>query len=295
MSATKRKRETESKTSHDDLSGFSGAEVQYLQSALKLAREAGAVILEAARNPKSIVTKSNSTDVVTETDKRCEDIIVGQLKSLYPKHKFIAEESHVENGVYDFTVEPTWLVDPIDGTTNFTRAFPMSCVSIGLAINRKPVVGCVYNPYSDEMFYAISGQGAFLNGKRIKTSDKTAINGAVVVTEFGYERGEAGIDLMLGRLRKLLRANIQGLRSIGSCAINMCYVACGKLDGYYEGHDKFQGPKPWDFGASQVIVQEAGGNLIDFKDGSPFDMTQGRILCCATKALQAQMLDVLKE
>jgi len=266
----------------------------YLQLALSLAKEAGEVIRASWNRPKKIDTKSSIIDCVTQTDRDCEKIIIDGIKKHFPDHRFIAEESHKESGVYDVTDEPTWLVDPVDGTNNFVHSLPFVCVCIGLMIKKEVCVAVVYNPIINETFHAIRGQGAFLNGtERIKTSPVEQLERSVIATEFGYDRSPEGIDAMLGRLHNLLTARTQSVRMFGSCAINMCYVACGRLEAYYEGRDEHQGPKPWDYGAASLIVTEAGGVVAD-PTGKPLNLYCGRVLAAANDAVAQQLLKTIQ-
>jgi inositol-phosphate phosphatase/L-galactose 1-phosphate phosphatase len=253
-----------------------------------------------ASREKTIHSKSNAVDVVTETDRACEAHILSQLTTLYPSHRFVAEEQTAaagggSDGVYDISDAPTWFVDPIDGTTNFVHGFPLTCVIIGLSVAREMRVAVVHVPLLRETYTAIRGRGAFLNGERIHVSDCASLRGALTLTEFGYDRTPEGADEMLGRIRRLLVAGVQGLRSLGSCAINMCAVASGRADVYYEGKDFKQGPKPWDVAGPSLIVLEAGGVVADWRGLSPFDMACGRILAANSQALARELVTTMSE
>ncbi|XXQ30141.1 Inositol-1-monophosphatase [Plasmodiophora brassicae] len=261
--------------------------------ALQAAKDAGQVIVDAFhKRDKSIESKSGATDLVTVYDRQCEELIVGRIRHAFPTAKIIAEESHADNG-YDLSNDMTWFVDPIDGTNNFIHGIPWTCVSIGCHVNRKPAFGIVYNPIINELFTARAGQGAFLNGRQIRVSNITKLDKAAVINEFGYGRDPATIDRMLGCLRKLLTNNVQSVRFFGSAALNMCSVACGRADVYFEGHTSKIGPKPWDFAAAEVVLTEAGGVISD-QDGGTFDMTSGRVLCASSKALLDSIVDIMK-
>jgi fructose-1,6-bisphosphatase/inositol monophosphatase family enzyme len=249
-----------------------------------------------ARREARVQEKTNSADVVTETDRECEEIIRAEMRERYPTHRFIGEESFVEASAaggdpYGLTDEPTWVVDPVDGTTNFVHGFPMICVSIALLIGRRVVVGVVYNPVLRETFSATLGGGAFLNGaERLRVSATGDMRHAVVLTEFGYDREPRSVDVTLDVLRRLLcEARVRGVRFLGSCAINMSYVAAGRVDVYYEGRDQKQGPKPWDSAAGSLIVTEAGGCVLDH-GGGPFDLCSGRVLAANGAALGRQIV-----
>lgn len=268
---------------------------EYLSLAESLARQAGEMIMAALTGEKRVMTKSSSVDVVTETDQACERLIIQGVRERYPSHRFIAEESHVDGGdpTYGWTDEPTWIIDPVDGTTNFVHAFPFTCVCVALAVRKEVLVSVVHNPVLRETYTAVRGGGARLNGEAcLRPSATRDWNGALLCTEFGYEREPAGVDVLLGKLRKLLvEARIQGIRSLGSCALNMCAVASGRLDLYYEGVDLKQGPKPWDVAAASLILTEAGGVCRD-TGGGPLDMCSGRILAANSPEMAQKLVDL---
>lgn len=268
----------------------------YLELALKLAREAGDLILAAFNDKdKRITSKSSAVDVVTETDKACEALIIRGVRERYPDHRFIAEESFVDEGRgYDFTDAPTWIIDPVDGTTNFVHSFPFTCVCVGVAVGREVVVGVVHNPVMRQTYTAVRGRGAFLNGEPIRPSPVTEWGSALLCMEFGYERRPEGVDRNLAKIRALLvDGGVQGIRSLGSCALNMCGVASGSLDAYYEGVDLEQGPKPWDIAAASLVVTEAGGVVRDV-NGDALDMCSGRILCANNAGMADTLVAKLK-
>lgn len=201
---------------------------------------------------------------MTETDKACEDLIVNHLKQQFPTHKVIGEET--SSGTLEITDEPTWFVDPLDGTTNFVHRFPFVCVSIGLTIGKVPTIGVVYNPIMEELFTGILGKGAFLNGKPIKVSDKTELINCLLGTGTGTKRDKLSVDASTNRLNILI-SKVRSIRMIGSCALNLCGIACGRLDLFCS----FGYGGPWDIAAGTLIVKEAGG-LIYEPSGNDFDM-----------------------
>ncbi|XP_044981247.1 inositol monophosphatase 3 isoform X2 [Hordeum vulgare subsp. vulgare] len=224
------------------------AEEQFLAVAVDAAKSAGEIIRKSFYLTKNVEHKGQ-VDLVTETDKACEDLIFNHLRMLYPDHKFIGEETSAALGsTDDLTYDPTWIVDPLDGTTNFVHGFPFVCVSIGLTIGKIPTVGVVYNPIMNELFTAVRGKGAFLNGSPIRTSPQNELVKALMVTE------------------------IRSIRMCGSLALNMCGVACGRLDLCYE--IGFGGP--WDVAAGALILKEAGGFVFD-PSGDEFDLMAQRM------------------
>ncbi|CAI9783972.1 unnamed protein product [Fraxinus pennsylvanica] len=243
---------------------------EFLVQAVSAAKSAGEIIRSGFYQAKHVEHKG-VVDLVTETDKKCEEVIFNFLKQHYPDHKFIGEETTAACGASDLTDEPTWIVDPLDGTTNFVHGFPFVCVSIGLTIGQIPTVGVVYNPVMDELFTAVRGKGAFLNGKPIKVSSQSELVKSLLATEVGTKRDKSTVDDTTNRINSLL-FKVRSLRMSGSCALNLCGIACGRLDLFYEVG--FGGP--WDIAAGAVIVTEAGGVLFD-PSGKEFDITSQRI------------------
>ncbi|CAN4126968.1 unnamed protein product [Withania somnifera] len=247
-----------------------GSLEEFLDVAVEAANKAGEIIRQGFHKTKHVEHKG-VVDLVTETDKACEDLIFNHLKQHFPSHKFIGEETTAACGSFELTDEPTWIIDPLDGTTNFVHGFPFVCVSIGLTIGKKPTVGVVYNPIIDELFTAIDGKGAFLNGKPIKASSQSELVKALLATEAGTKRDKLTVDATTGRINSLL-FKVRSLRMCGSCALNLCGVACGRLDLFYEL--EFGGP--WDVAGGVVIVKEAGGVVFD-PSGSELDLTARRV------------------
>jgi len=257
----------------------------------RVAREAGVVIREAfGKKKKATVTKTSDADLVTETDQECERIIVRKIKETFPRHKYIGEEEVSATGVMPaLTDEPTWMIDPVDGTTNFVHSFPFVCVSIGLCIGKRPVLGVVYNPILDELFKAREGRGATLNGVHIAVSGTSELKKAVFATEIGTKRDQGTIDSTYGRVSALTQAS-RAVRMCGSCACNMTSVACGRLDGFYE----FGFGGPWDVAAAACIVREAGGQVLD-PTGIAFDVMSRRVLSASNRGLGGEMARILNE
>eukprot|EP00210_Caulerpa_lentillifera_P008127 g7761.t1 len=244
----------------------------YLQTAIEAARAAGKVISSALSRPKSIEHKG-SVDLVTETDKECERLILDIIKNKFPTHLFIGEESSADkDALVELTDLPTWMCDPLDGTTNFIHQHPSCCVSLALWENREPIVGVVYNPVLDELFAAEKGKGAFKNGEKIQTSQTNVLNNALFATELGVIRDQEVIEPIFQRISSLA-LNTRSLRCGGSIAIDLCNVACGRLDFCYE--IGFGGC--WDVAAGSLIVQEAGGSVFD-PTGKPFHVMSRRVL-----------------
>ena len=258
--------------------------------AVAAAQAAGAVIRGAwgTGGAGKGVQHKGAMDLVTETDRRCEELIFEQLKGAFPDHRFVGEEETAQLGaVPALTAAPTWLVDPLDGTTNFVHNFPFTCVCIGLAVEREVALGVVYNPVLDELFVGVRGAGATLNGEPIRVSDTGRLSSALVATELGVHRDRETMDATFRRVQALA-GGARSLRCSGSCACNMTSVACGRLDAFYE--IGFGGP--WDCAAAAVIVREAGGEGLD-PEGEAFDVMSRRVLATNGK-LSAEVATILK-
>ena len=207
--------------------------------------------------------KANQVDLVTKSDKNIEFIIKGKLNELYPTFLFVGEEEYVP-GETKISNEPTFVVDPIDGTTNFIHGFPYSCCSIGLAENGKPVMGAIFNPHLNQLFHASKGNGAFVNDEPITVAKRPlSLQKSVIGLEGGADRADSpgsNFDIKMSTYKNLLSDKggfIHGFRSLGSAAMNICYTALGIFDGYWEG-----GCWAWDVCAGWCIIEECGGRII---------------------------------
>jgi myo-inositol-1(or 4)-monophosphatase len=215
---------------------------------------------------KKINYKQNDlSNVVTDVDKASEKIIIKKLHAILPEADFLGEESG-ENKKGSLC---KWIVDPLDGTTNFAHGFPFFCVSIGLQYKNEIILGVVYDPNRDEMFYAIKNRGAFLNKKRIYVSREKKISTSLLATGFSYKsrKDENSVKIF----SKFLKSS-QAIRRAGSAALDLCYTACGRFDGYWE-----QGLSPWDTAAASLIVLESSGKVTKF-DNKKFSCYDKEIL-----------------
>ncbi len=227
-----------------------------LDFAIGIARAAGQIQLEYFRSCKfDIDTKLNTYDVVTTADKESENLIISMIQRNYPTHGIISEEAGTKDGNLDYR----WVIDPLDGTTNFSQGLPVFSVSIALEYNEETVIGVVYAPYLNELFYAIKGEGAFFNGKKIRCSTKTNLEEAVVSTGFPYDKRE-NPDNNIKEISKVA-PRVRGLRRMGSAAVDMCYVAAGYFDAYWELN-----LKRWDVAAGSLIAMEAGANVFSLRE-----------------------------
>ncbi|XP_043544118.1 inositol monophosphatase 1 isoform X1 [Chiloscyllium plagiosum] len=250
-----------------------------MEVAVTIARKAGAVICDALRKEQTVQIKSSPADLVTETDQNVEKMIIGTLKEKFPSHSFIGEESVADGAASMLTDNPTWIIDPIDGTTNFVHRFPFVAVSIGFSVNKQSEIGIVYSCMEDKMYTARRGQGAFCNGQQLKVSGQEDISKALIVTELGSNRTPEVLKTVLSNMEKLISIPSHGVRAMGTAAVNMCMVATGGADAYYE-----MGIHCWDMAAATLIVSEAGGVVLDIS-GGPFDLMSRRVIVASSRAI----------
>ena len=229
-----------------------------LALAERLAREAGAIQRDRYESELEIQTKSAAIDLVTEVDRQCEALIVSGIRSERPEDAILAEEGGSREQV---SADWRWIVDPLDGTVNFAHGFPRFCVSIGIEYRGRRQVAVVYDPLLDECYRAVRGQGAFLGPRRLRISNANTIGESLVATGFAYDVHRSGAD-NLQHFARMLKA-ARGIRRDGSAALDLCYVAAGRLDAYWE----FK-LHPWDVAAGFLIVEEAGGKVTDLA-GAP--------------------------
>ena len=245
---------------------------EYLDLAIHLASEAGLYALEEQKKVLHIERKSNEFDLVTNVDKHNEEFIQSEVAKVYPDHEYLGEEgasTTTSSGV-------RWIVDPIDGTINYAHGLPIWCVSIGVEVNGVIECGAVYDATRDELFTAIRGGGAYLNGKSIQVSNVTDPGLSLFVTGFGYNIAE-NEDKAIERFEAFLKRGFL-VRRLGSAALDLCYTACGRFDGFFEA-----GLSPWDSAAGSLIVREAGGKITHY-DGTDYSIYHKGII--ASNALQ---------
>ncbi|CAG9533183.1 unnamed protein product [Cercopithifilaria johnstoni] len=259
-------------------------EDKFFTFALNLVNKAGTLVRTAFEQPCSKVhTKMSDTDLVTETDQAVEKMLIENLSKEFPDHKFIGEESVAGGAKIDYTDAPTWIIDPIDGTTNFVHRIPIIAICVGLAIKKQLRAGIVYNPITKELYTAQSGRGAFRNGFPIHVSSTKEISRCLIGQSHGIHNlaqfGEKWLKITMDNHGRQCLAGIRGHRSFGSAAMNMVYVAQGILDAYVE-----YGLHAWDVAAAGIIVKEAGGMLLD-PAGAEFDIMNRRVLCTSTPEL----------
>lgn len=231
-----------------------------LVNAMSWAREAGAVHRRYFRTDElDIATKLNEADIVTAADKAAERLVIDRIRATYPSHAILSEESGASGAPDDSKADGyRWVIDPLDGTTNFAQGLPVYCVSIGVEHEGRTVVGVVYDSYLDEMFTAVEGEGAMLNGRPIHASLKTDLAQCVVSTGFPVDRA-TNPDCNIDNTVRVL-PHVRGLRRLGSAAMDLCYVAAGILDAYWE-----MNLHPWDVAAGMLIATEAGASVTRFR------------------------------
>lgn len=268
---------------------MSSEEIQdYLQTAIDVARKAGVVVREAFFKDKTLQTKSTYADLVTETDQEVERLIINSFKEKYPTHRFIGEESTADGHKIKWTDDPTWIIDPIDGTTNFVHKIPHTCICIGLSIKKEMEVGVVYAPILDQMFTAVRGKGAFCNGERMSVSGQTELGLAVIYLEGGNSRDSELLRKKCSIYQSVLQSS-HGIRTLGSAAMNIINVAKGCGDAYVE-----YGIHIWDIAAAGIILKEAGGVIVD-PTGGPIDMLSRRVLVASSQNLADQLSKAIPE
>ena len=253
-----------------------------LNFAIETAREAGQILLD--KLGKITVSKKGDINLVTEADLASEKHIVEKINSYYPKHAVLAEESGESTLVIDGGSRWKWIIDPLDGTTNYAHGYPCFCVTLALEHEGEIVLGVTFDPTRNEIFSAEKGQGASLNNKPIRVSATEKLSEALIVTGFPYDIARRE-DFARNLTEFLLRS--RGVRRDGSAAIDMAYVACGRFDGFWE-----EGLNPWDVAAGLLLIEEAGGE-VSYYDGAKFSIYKPPI-CASNGAIHEEMLAILK-
>ena len=252
-----------------------------LSFATDIARKAGTFLRENVGNISTIEEKSNEINLVTDIDKRSEAMIISMIREKFPDHDILAEESGRNAG----SAEYRWVIDPLDGTTNFTHAIPIFCVSIGVEHRGEIVAGTIYDPMHDELFSAEKGSGAFCNGKRISVSKEERMLRSLVITGFPYDLADNPGHAIDHFDNFVVRA--QAVRRLGSAAIDLAYVACGRAEGFWEVK-----LHPWDMAAGMLLVKEAGGTVTNFKGEETNIYTQE--IVASNGKIHSEMLKILE-
>lgn len=253
-----------------------------LDKIIEIAKEAGTFLKENEGRISEIKEKGSFTNLVTDIDKGSEAMIKEFIQKNFPDHGILAEES----GASSPTSEYRWIIDPLDGTTNFTHAFPVYCVSIALERKGELIAGAVYDPNFKELFSAEKGGGAYLNGKKLQVTSTDKLEKAMLATGFPYDVKNNPFNCVQHFEEFLVKA--QAVRRLGSAALDSCYVACGRLDGFWEVN-----LHPWDTAAAVLITAEAGGKVTGF-DGGNYSIYQ-RDIVLSNGMLHDEMLEVIKK
>ena len=254
-----------------------------LNTAVKAARKAGSIITRASFDvDKLTIRRKQQNDFVSEVDDAAEEAIISVLREAYPDHGFLGEES----GYKDRNADHLWVIDPLDGTTNFLHGVPQYCVSIALLHKGVPSQAVVFDPNRNELFTATRGAGAFLNDRRIRVSRTDRIEDALLGTGFPFKE-ITHLDEYVRMLKNAMRT-CSGVRRPGAAALDLAWVACGRYDGFWE-----MGLSPWDMAAGALLVREAGGLVGDF-DGNEGYLDSGRIVAANSK-LFASLLKLLHD
>jgi myo-inositol-1(or 4)-monophosphatase len=262
-----------------------------LQTAMAISGEAGALLREGYGAVRERATKSSAIDLVTEYDHQAEALIAGRLRAAFPGHLVLGEEGTRDEAAAAGSGDtPTWIVDPIDGTNNFSHAFPVFAVSLALWQGNEPLVGVLADPLRGETFHAVRGQGAWLVSgtkapRRLQTSAAATLVESLLATGFPYDRHTSAQDNLAEFGAFLKRA--QGLRRCGAAALDLAYVAAGRLDGYWEYK-----LSSWDVAAGVLLVQEAGGTVTTM-DGRPFQLAPSVDLIASNGRIHGAMRDVI--
>jgi myo-inositol-1(or 4)-monophosphatase len=255
------------------------ASTPMLHDVERLARQAGGILARGYEQEHRIDYKGE-IDLVTEIDRRSEDFLVGELRRSYPDHQILAEEGGGRDGGRD-----QWYIDPLDGTVNYAHGIPFFCVSIAYAAQGELSLAAVYDPLRDEMFTAERGKGAWLNGRTIKPALETELSHALLVTGFPYDVKKKKDNNLDHFVRLTMLA--QGVRRLGSAALDLCYVAAGRFDGYWE-----LSLQPWDLAAGALIAREAGATVTSVK-GEPHLFASPYSVLAAAPGVHAELLRIL--
>ena len=253
------------------------------RTAIRAAKEAGKIILHYYSKNVNARSKENTYDLVTKADIASDNKIISIIKNRFPDHSLLTEESGEEIHNSDYC----WIIDPLDGTNNFYHKFPMFCVSIALYKKGKPLIGVVFDPLKNEFFCAEKNEGAYLNNKKIKVSNANTLKKSLLALGFYYERGLL-MRKSLGQMKKFFYENVHGIRRTGSAALDLCYTACGRLDGYWELK-----LNPWDYAAGSLILTEAGGRITDIQ-GKRYHLMMGNVAASNGK-IHRHMIRILNQ
>ncbi|MGH2575614.1 MAG: inositol monophosphatase family protein [Ignavibacteria bacterium] len=259
----------------EDYKGFKKVLLQALDESAK-------ILLKNFNKNFRIGRKKDYTDLVTEIDRKSESKIIEVIHNAFPEHNILSEEC----GNLNLDSDYVWIIDPIDGTINYTHAVPIFCISVALEFKKELKLGAVYNPLSKEKFFSEAGRGAYLNGEKILVSKTKNLKDSLLVTGFPY-RAKDNIDHCIDHFNNFVKSGLP-IRRLGSAAIDLCYVACGRFDGFWE-----VSLNPWDVAAGYLILKESGGEASDFK-GNKYSIYNKQILASNGK-IHSEMIEVLQK
>ncbi len=254
---------------------------EFRELAIKAAKEAGNILKENLGKIRKIDYKGR-VSLVTDIDRKAEERIINIIKERYSSYDILTEESRIKEKGNQYK----WIIDPLDGTTNYVHGYPRYCVSIALEKNGEVVLGVVYDPVPDELFLAEKGEGATLNGRKISVSKIDKLDKSLLATGFPYDRREKADEYL--KIYREFMVNAQGVRRDGAAALNLCYTANGRFDGFWE-----EQLAPWDVAAGSLIVTEAGGRVTDFR-GDRLDIHEREILA-SNGRIHREMEEIITE
>ncbi len=257
--------------------------MQAIEVAIEAAHRAGSLLRERFGQPQSTEMKG-PTEIVTQVDRDAEEIIVRTIRQAFPEHDFLGEEGHVPRQ----DAEHVWVIDPLDGTRNYTVGIPLFSVSIALTVRGRMALGVIYDPQRDETFTAQLGSGTYLNGVRVQRPGRTRLDEAVVYAGFVPAQSLANPELSMPLLVRL-RPSIAAMRNLGSAALGLAYVACGRMDVAFQ--DRLS---PWDMCAGALLVQEAGGVATDF-NGEPISLSSRSIIVALNADFHKTVLEIAQD
>ncbi len=256
---------------------------ELLQFTIDLAKSAGKIHMQYFGNLPNIDSKSSKIDLVSKADIKSNQYIVDSIQSQYPNHSILSEEMPEYSGDSKYQ----WIIDPLDGTTNFVHNLPIFSCSIGLKKDNKTILGVVHNPAADKCFYAEEGKGAFLNDKQIKCTSSNTLGDCLLATGFPYKHDDK-YDLSF-KIFKEFYDKTRGIRRLGAASLDLCFVAMGRFDGFYE-----YGLKPWDVCAGEIIVAESNGIVSDWDGYNEVPKDASRILA-SNKYIHNEMSKILSK
>jgi myo-inositol-1(or 4)-monophosphatase len=254
----------------------------HLNLAQRAAQAAGQRLTELL-GKATVEQKGSSQNLVTQADLEAEELITSMILDAFPDHKFLREEGESTGGA---DADHLWVIDPLDATNNYAHGIPHFAVSVAYYEKGAPVAGVILDPTRDELFSAVRGGGAFLNGKPIRVSENAELSECIIGTGFYYDRG-ALMERTLKGVHDLFKRNIRGIRRFGSAAVDLCWVACGRFDGFFEYR-----LSPWDYAAGALIIEEAGGRCFD-RDGKPLHLDSGSVIV-ANARVAGELLEVVR-